>query len=76
MPLEHLGDGLSISLSRSRERTEFLVELVSAAGHVDDQDLRHLIGQVEKGVGQFRRQIRKAAGFKNGGLVTATDLES
>ena len=61
MLLEDGRDDRSIWRPVPGSRSQLLVELVAAPGGVDDDDLGGLIRQVEEGVWDLGRQVRKAA---------------
>jgi hypothetical protein len=56
--------------------SEFFVEVVAAAGCVDDDDLARLIGQVQEGMREPGRQVGEAAFLELEGLVADLDLEA
>ena len=59
--LEDSGDGCVVRQSVPRERAKLFVELVAAAGGVDDDDLARVVRHVEERVRDARRQVGEAA---------------
>src|SRR5215831_20413365 len=72
--LEDGGNDLSIWIGTAGNWPELLVELVSASWRVDDHDLAGLIGQVQEGMRDARRKVRKPAFIAVEDLVADPDL--
>ena len=76
VPREDRSNGGTVRVWSPRDRTEFLVELVPAAGDIDHNDLGLLSRQIEEGMWDLSRQIGEAARFEDKRLVAAADLEA